>query len=247
MIDSSLKLLEYKSHIIYKTICVINNKIYVGQHFIENNKLNDGYLGSGIKLEEAIKIFGRENFIREILEWCTKYTVNNREISWIEKLHARDPLIGYNIMTGGQKPDGIKGRIWIYNEILDKMRTIKEDEEIPIGWRRGKRKLSKEVCEQFSKSHKGLKPTDEAIRNSAEKRKGTKYPKSTCEAISKALKGKRKSKEHCKNMGLSRKEKIKIKINDKIYDSQRMCIKELKIGYYKLKNWIKKGKAEIIK
>lgn len=32
--------------------------------------MNDGYLGSGLVLQNAIKKYGRENFKREILEFC---------------------------------------------------------------------------------------------------------------------------------------------------------------------------------
>lgn len=56
---------EYKYHIIYKTTNLINGKIYVGMHSTDN--LNDGYLGSGWILKQAIKKYGKENFKREVL------------------------------------------------------------------------------------------------------------------------------------------------------------------------------------
>jgi group I intron endonuclease len=83
--------------IIYKTTNLINGKIYVGQHY---TSADDGYLGSGVKLNEDIKLFGRENFKREILEHCIS-GVNTREIYWIDTLSARNPDIGYNILMGG--------------------------------------------------------------------------------------------------------------------------------------------------
>lgn len=43
----------------------MNNKIYVGVH--STNKLDDGYIGSGWVLKDAIKKYGREKFTREIL------------------------------------------------------------------------------------------------------------------------------------------------------------------------------------
>ncbi len=55
-------------YIIYKTTNTINNKIYIGQHKTE--KLDDGYLGSGTKLREDIKLFGTKFFEREILFEC---------------------------------------------------------------------------------------------------------------------------------------------------------------------------------
>ena len=56
---------EYKYHIIYKTTNLINGKIYVGMHSTDN--LNDGYLGSGWILKQAIKKYGKENFKGEVL------------------------------------------------------------------------------------------------------------------------------------------------------------------------------------
>jgi len=47
--------------IIYKTTNLINNKIYVGKH---NTSANDGYLGSGKLIKQAVKKYGKENIKR---------------------------------------------------------------------------------------------------------------------------------------------------------------------------------------
>jgi hypothetical protein len=56
-------------YIVYKTINLVNNFIYIGVH---KQKfffpiLFDGYFGSGTFLNKAIKKYGKENFIRETL------------------------------------------------------------------------------------------------------------------------------------------------------------------------------------
>ena len=51
----------------YQTKNLYNNKTYVGVH--STNNINDRYLGSGIKLNKAIKKYGRHNFKREILSF----------------------------------------------------------------------------------------------------------------------------------------------------------------------------------
>ena len=54
--------------IIYKTTCLINNKIYIGQHRVKNlENLDDWYLGSGKIILQALQKYGKINFNREIL------------------------------------------------------------------------------------------------------------------------------------------------------------------------------------
>ena len=82
--------------IIYKTVNVLNGKFYIGQD--SNN--NPEYLGSGTLLKRAIEKYGKENFIKEIVEVCsTKTELNEREKYWIKETKAQE--IGYNIAEGG--------------------------------------------------------------------------------------------------------------------------------------------------
>jgi len=86
---------------IYKTINHINGKIYVGQRKTKN--LNDGYLGSGTHITRSIKHYGKENFYREILEFCKdKDQLNEKEIYWIAKLDSYNFKVGYNLTKGGE-------------------------------------------------------------------------------------------------------------------------------------------------
>ena len=88
--------------IIYKTTNLINNKFYVGKDKY-NNPL---YLGSGKILKEAIKKYGKGNFIKEVLEVCKSIEeMNERETFWIKELNAIN--VGYNIALGGEGGDTI--------------------------------------------------------------------------------------------------------------------------------------------
>ena len=79
---------------IYKTINLINGKIYVGQDY--NNR--DNYLGSGKIILKAIKKYKKENFKKEILEECnSQEELDEKEKYWILKLDSTNPNIGYNI------------------------------------------------------------------------------------------------------------------------------------------------------
>jgi group I intron endonuclease len=85
--------------IIYKTTNLINGKIYIGK----DTKNNPNYIGSGKIIKSAIKKYGKENFIKEILEYCNNDNIDEREIYWINELESIKN--GYNISTGGQGGD----------------------------------------------------------------------------------------------------------------------------------------------
>lgn len=86
--------------IIYETTNLINGKKYRGIHKTQN--LNDGYLGSGVALKNAIIKYGKESFKREILEYSKSY----EELIEKEKIYVNLDWIksneNYNLKTGGQ-------------------------------------------------------------------------------------------------------------------------------------------------
>ena len=84
---------------IYSITNIINNKKYIGQHY---GFIDDNYLGSGTLIKKAITKYGKENFIKEILEITSNYEeMNNREKYWIEYYNAVESEEFYNIATGG--------------------------------------------------------------------------------------------------------------------------------------------------
>jgi group I intron endonuclease len=88
--------------IVYKTTNLINGKFYIGK----DAKNKKSYLGSGSILNQAIKKYGKENFIKETLEVCNNLEhLADREIYWIEKLNAVE--LGYNLTNGGTGGDTI--------------------------------------------------------------------------------------------------------------------------------------------
>jgi group I intron endonuclease len=87
------------SHYIYKITNLINEKIYVGksknpkvrwrQHKSHSKKRNT-------KLYYAMRKYGIENFIFEVLEECNENTINDKEIYYISSLNPY-----YNMTDGG--------------------------------------------------------------------------------------------------------------------------------------------------
>ena len=124
--------------IIYKTTNLLDGKIYIGQ----DSKNKNSYLGSGLYLKRAIKKYGKENFIKEILEdnIKSKDILNIREIYWIEKFNSIDPKLGYNLTKGGGGSLGV----------------IRSEETKQKMSKSSKGKVKSELHKQrLSESHKG--------------------------------------------------------------------------------------------
>lgn len=86
-------------YFLYMTMNLINGKYYIGVH--KTNDINDGYLGSGLLLNKAIKKYGRENFKRYILN--TYNSLNDAfkdEKEFITEELAKSKQC-YNVAAGG--------------------------------------------------------------------------------------------------------------------------------------------------
>jgi len=111
--------------IIYKITNLINGKIYIGQ----DSHNNPNYFGSGETIKKSIKKHGKENFRKDIIEYCySREELNEREIYWIKTFNAIDKKIGYNIQYGGNSGytnNYKKGRI-TKDEYDKKLKEMKE-------------------------------------------------------------------------------------------------------------------------
>lgn len=126
---------------IYKTTCLVNNKIYIGQK--KSNKfLNTKYLGSGVILNNAIKLYGKENFKTELLCWCKTFEeLNNKEKEYIKLFNSMDVNVGYNLTEGGQ---GTPGHIQ------------PESQKLAVSKANSGRKFSNEARKKMSISKTGI-------------------------------------------------------------------------------------------
>lgn len=88
-----------KHYLIYQIRNKLNGMIYIGQHQTEN--LNDGYMGSGLRIQRAIEKYGIDNFEKTILFECSSEEEMNKKEAEIvnEDFIARDDV--YNIIIGG--------------------------------------------------------------------------------------------------------------------------------------------------
>lgn len=94
------------NYYVYMTENTINNKRYIGKRICKCDIENDKYLGSGKILKQAIKKYGKENFIKTTLEICeTEDELNNKEKYWIKYFDACNNDLFYNIAEGGTGGD----------------------------------------------------------------------------------------------------------------------------------------------
>lgn len=95
-------------YIIYKTTNLVNDKIYIGKH--QTNNLNDSYIGSGKLLSQAIKKYGRDKFVKEILFiFSSEDAMNAKEIELITEDFCKCNT-NYNLGVGGEGGSHFKGR-----------------------------------------------------------------------------------------------------------------------------------------
>jgi hypothetical protein len=198
---------------IYKTTNLINGKIYIGKY---QGKLRN-YLGSGKILRRSMKKYGKENFVKEIIEDGIedKKLLCEREIYWINFYNSRDPKIGYNLTKGGEgnsspKPEIIKRYLSEMNSGSGNPFYGKthSDETKAI--------LSEKSKEGGPSSAKGRKRSDETKRKISESRRGENNPnygkspsEETKQKISIANSG-----ENNGNYGKPRSDEVKKKISE---------------------------------
>jgi len=86
---------------------IINNKVYIGQskelhkrfkRHINELKNNNHH---SVHLQRAWNKYNEENFVFEIIEYCTEDGLNEKEIYWINYYNACNYNNGYNNKEGG--------------------------------------------------------------------------------------------------------------------------------------------------
>lgn len=92
--------------VIYKTTNLVNGMWYIGK----DEKNNPNYLGSGVYLSRAIAKYGKNNFVKEIIDFAeTQEKLALLEAEYIEKYNATTNNMSYNIAMGGQGGNTLAG------------------------------------------------------------------------------------------------------------------------------------------
>lgn len=87
-------------HIIYKITNNLNGRYYIGRH--STNNVDDGYMGSGLGIKNAIEKYGVENFTKEIIaEAASSSALWDLERDIVNESVVKDPM-SYNMAYGGK-------------------------------------------------------------------------------------------------------------------------------------------------
>ncbi len=186
--------------IVYKTTNLINGKIYVGY----DTKNRPNYYGSGKYYKRAERKHGKENFRKSIIDSSEDFDdLCVKEIFWIDKLDARNPLVGYNIDPGG------KGTKEHSNEAKEKLRA---------------RVFSAEHKAKISDALRGRTASAKTKKNMSLVRTGILFQEEHKKKISAALQGHTVSEETRRKIGLAHKGKI---ISDETKQKMREAAKQM--------------------
>lgn len=141
-------------YFIYKTTNLINHKTYIGIHQTEN--INDGYIGSGLHFLRAVKKYGKNNFKREIIEFCSSYSeLLDKEKTYVNEKWVNDKS-NYNLKTGGQSAGILseESKIKISNTLKSKYASgelVSRNVAPYIATDEQKRQISETLKERYKK------------------------------------------------------------------------------------------------
>jgi len=219
---------------IYKITNIVNGLIYIGQE----KKNNPNYLGSGKMVKEAVKIFGRSNFRKEIIESGinTPEELNTSEKFWIKELKSRDPNIGYNLAAGGsifymspeianKISESLKGKYTDEKSSRYGSKITEEHKKAISIANKGKNKWSVERRKKASERRKGVSFSEATLKKMSSAKKGKKLPETHKIKISECLRGKKFSDET--------KQKLSIKNRNKTQKNSKVVfVKNLITGEF---------------
>ena len=212
-------------YLIYKIINKINGKYYIGAH--QTSVINDGYMGSGILLEKALKKYGKRNFKRVILKKCK----NKKEMFQLEKKLVNAAFVKstltYNLREGGIggfSKKVVKARIKRFKEDLEFSNPIRSKiaNTVKDLWKNPeyrshmvevhlKKNLSKTTIKKMSDSHKGCKFKASTLRKRSRAIKEVWANKEYKEKLSKKFKGRIVSSATKRKMSIAAKQAWKLR------------------------------------
>jgi hypothetical protein len=126
--------MEKKYNYTYQIKNLLNNKTYIGVHSTDD--LNDGYMGSGVRLQQSMNKHGEENFVKTIMCFFDTADEAYEEEEFLvdeEWVKRKD---NYNLReggSGGRVSEKTKRKISDSHLGMKKEWTSKNNKEYKIG------------------------------------------------------------------------------------------------------------------
>jgi len=202
--------------VVYLTTNKINGKKYIGVDTINNKN----YYGSGKSIKLALKKYGKNNFIKEIIEESDneKYLFE-REKYWIEYFNAVESKEFYNMSDGGRGGAGT-----LASDESKRLHNAGVHKSVQLMLKKRKGKTYEEIYGNRSNEEK-------------EKRRiaglGKKYSAERIKKVSESLKGKKPWNKGLKNSQVPWNKGLINKFSFKIY---HLITKNEKMEFYGKKN-----------
>ena len=98
---------------VYQIKCIENEKIYIGQTIDLDRRLHDHLrtLRRGTHhnhyLQRAFDKYGEKSFEFSVLQECSIDDLDKVEKEWIARLNSMNPLVGYNLESGGNRGQAV--------------------------------------------------------------------------------------------------------------------------------------------
>ncbi len=150
---------------VYKITCTPNNKIYIGSskniQFRIKTHFNKLELNKHINphLQYAYNLYGKDNFIFEIIEECEELNLLNREQFWMDSTLCYNKNIGFNNCIKADRPLGYR-HTEEAKERMSKLKLGTKQSQETIHKRRLKKigsKHSEETKRKISNANSGNK------------------------------------------------------------------------------------------
>ena len=196
---------SYLHYIVYETTCLVNNKTYIGSH--ATNNINDGYLGSGRSFRNAVKKYGKPNFVRKILfsfSTVEEMLLKEAELITSEYIHSKNT---YNLVPGGRGGFHIIDiETWKKNlKVASENRSNKQPALGHTHSEETKKKMSKAVKNRPPISDETRKKLSESSTGRIGPWAGKTVPPELVAKRAEARRGKRMSEEAKANMRIAAK------------------------------------------
>jgi group I intron endonuclease len=181
---------------IYKITNLVNNKVYIGKsvNILERwqEHLRKVKFNAGAYLHKAMRHYGKDNFILEIVEEVSRDKLNSKEIFYIDKYDSYyESGRGYNLTHGGDggamSPDAI-------HRMSEKLKGS-------IPWNKGI-PWEDSVKDKIREAHLGIPLSEAHKKKIGDLHRGRKRPPETGQRISAALKGKSRPSMRGKPSGM---------------------------------------------